>query len=107
MTNRPNALQAVLSAAALNQPGAVQPAAPSAPRARATPSAPAKEDKGKARHQRPSREGKRLIAGHFTPEQAKQLKLIAVEDGVTVQEALEEALNLLFSKKGKKTFKRV
>lgn len=50
---------------------------------------------------RPSREGKRLIAGHFTRKVAKQLKLLAVEEDTSVQALLEEALDLLFIKKGK------
>lgn len=55
---------------------------------------------------RPSREGRRLIAGHFDPKVAKQLKLLAAEEETTVQHLLEEALNLLFVKKGKGTVKR-
>ena len=50
---------------------------------------------------RPSREGRRLIAGHFDPKVAKQLKLLAAEEETTVQALLEEALDLLFVKKGK------
>ena len=42
-----------------------------------------------------------LVAGHFAPKVAKQLKLIAVEDDTTVQALLEEALDLLFAKKGR------
>lgn len=53
------------------------------------------------RFYRPSREGRRLIAGHFDPKVAKQLKLLAAEEDTTVQALLEEALNLLFLKKGK------
>lgn len=53
------------------------------------------------RFHRPSREDKRLVAGHFAPKVAKQLKLIAVEDDTTVQALLEEALDLLFAKKGR------
>ena len=55
---------------------------------------------------RPSREGRRLIAGHFDPKVAKQLKLLAAEEETTVQNLLEEALDLLFVKKGKGTIKR-
>lgn len=50
---------------------------------------------------RPSRAGRKLIAGHFDPKVAKQLKLLAVEGDTTVQALLEEALDLLFVKKGK------
>lgn len=45
-----------------------------------------------------------LIGGHFPPSVKKQLRLIAVEEGKTNQALLEEALNLLFAKKGKALF---
>lgn len=51
---------------------------------------------------RPSREGRKLIAGHFPPKTAKQLKILAAEEGTTVQALLEEALDLLFVKKGRR-----
>ncbi len=50
---------------------------------------------------RPSREGRKLIAGHFPPKTAKQLKILAAEEETTVQALLEEALELLFVKKGR------
>ena len=56
---------------------------------------------------RPSRDGQRLIAGHFDPSIAKQLKLLAAEEDTTVQALLEEALNLLFVKKGQGTMRNV
>jgi len=46
-----------------------------------------------------------LIGGHFSPEVAKQLKILAAEEETTNQALLEEALNLLFIKKGKKAIK--
>ncbi len=56
---------------------------------------------------RPSRDGQRLIAGHFDPKIAKQLKLLAAEEDTTVQSLLEEALHLLFLKKGQGTMRNV
>ncbi|WP_367615627.1 ribbon-helix-helix domain-containing protein [Pseudoroseomonas ludipueritiae] len=50
---------------------------------------------------RPSRDGCRFMGGHFSPEVLKQMKLLAVEEGTTTQALLDEALNLLFVKKGK------
>ena len=50
----------------------------------------------------PSRSGKKLIAGHFSPEVAKALKMVAVEDDTTVQALVGEALTLLFQKKNVK-----
>ena len=62
---------------------------------------------GSPKFHRPSREGRRLIAGHFDPKVAKQLKLLAAEEETTVQALLEEALDLLFLKKGKGAIARV
>jgi|GEM_PF-1274638 len=42
-----------------------------------------------------------LVGGHFSPEVSKQLKIIAAEEGTTNQALLEQALDLLFVKKGK------
>lgn len=53
------------------------------------------------KNQHSSRIGMKLIAGHFNPKIARQLRIIAVEEDTTVQALLEEALNLLFIKKGK------
>ena len=54
-------------------------------------------------YHRPSRTGRKLVAGHFDPKVAKQLKILAAEEDTTIQALLEEALNLLFVKKGKMT----
>ena len=48
-----------------------------------------------------SRENTKMISGHFDPEVSRQLKLIGVEEDLTVQELLREALNDLFIKRGK------
>lgn len=47
------------------------------------------------------RQGTKLIGGHFAPEVSTQLRIIAAEDGTTVQNLLAEALDDLFVKKGK------
>lgn len=62
------------------------------------------EDKpapGPAKFHRPSRAGKRLVAAYIDPKVAKQIKMIAAEDDTTVQALIEEALDLLFVKKGR------
>lgn len=46
----------------------------------------------------PSRRGKRSVGGHFTPEAARQLRILAAETDNTVQDLLAEALNDLFRK---------
>jgi hypothetical protein len=51
---------------------------------------------------RPSRQGTRLIGGHFSPDIAKQIRILAAEEDMTVQALLEEALSDLFVKKGKR-----
>jgi hypothetical protein len=85
----PNSLQAVLDRQAA-PPSAAPPPAP-------VDDPPPKTEK----FFRPSREGRKLIAGHFPPKTAKQLKILAAEEGTTVQALLEEALDLLFVKKGR------
>jgi hypothetical protein len=50
---------------------------------------------------RRDREDKRQIAGFFSPECAKQLRMLAAEQDTTVQELLKEGLNLMFLKHGK------
>lgn len=42
-----------------------------------------------------------LVGGHFPPAVLKQLKIIAVEEDTTNQALLQEALDLLFIKKGR------
>jgi hypothetical protein len=111
-----NALQAVLDRA-VQQPAPEKPAAPRK-RAEAAPVAPARErtapkartkvtrearqeDAEPSRHYRPVRDGKRFVGAHFHPEVARQLKVLAAEDGTTIQELLEQAVDLLFVKNGR------
>lgn len=54
-----------------------------------------------------SRVGKKLVAGHFEPQIARQLRILAAQEDTTVQSLLEEALNLLFVKKGKSHIKNL
>ena len=90
MTTRENSLQAVLDQTAKTE--AAEPIERSTSQA--------------GKFYRPSREGRRLIAGHFDPKVAKELKMLAVEEETTVQALLEEALQLLFVKKGKEAIIR-
>lgn len=105
-----NSLQAVLDrqAHAAPPPPVSAPAAP-APRVRAPRAPKPKPDQepNASKFYRPSRDGQRLIAGHFDPKIAKQLKLLAAEEETTVQALLEEALNLLFVKKGRGAIRNV
>jgi hypothetical protein len=49
----------------------------------------------------PSRRGKKTIAGFFDPAASRQLKQIALDEGLNVQDLLGEAINDLFEKRGK------
>src|SRR4051812_34986809 len=108
MSGRPSSLQAVLErqAAAANPPTAQSTLTP-APAPAATPAAleeregeeppPAKAEK----FFRPSRDGRRFLGGHFDPKVVRQMKMLAAEEDTTTQALLEEALDLLFMKKGR------
>jgi antitoxin-like ribbon-helix-helix protein len=90
-TKKPNALLAAINRAVpIEEPRAAAEPHKSSPKPKVAPSA-----------QRPSRMGTKLVAGHFDPKIARQLRMIAVEEDTTVQALLEEALDLLFVKKGK------
>jgi hypothetical protein len=102
-----NALQAVLDKASKGPPRAEVPARP---RAKAERPASAEKrvaapepvaEKSARKFHRPSRDNRRFVGGHFDPAVGKQLRMIAVEDETTVQALLEEALDLLFVKKGR------
>lgn len=88
---KPNSLQAALDAAKGNKD--------------TTPLKGKKRNKVIKNSPKPSasRQGKVLIAGHFSKDVSKQLKYIGIEEEKTNQELLEEALDLLFVKKGKKS----
>ena len=50
---------------------------------------------------KPSRSATVLVGGHFPSSVSRQLRMIAAEEGTTNQALLAEALDLLFTKKGK------
>lgn len=100
-----NALQAVLNRAMQQAPSEESKPAVVAPR-RGRPVEPTKVEEVAApsvseKVRRPGRAGTRLIGGHFPPEVARQLRMLAAEEDTTVQALLEEAIDLLFVKKGK------
>lgn len=84
---KPNALQAVLDRA---KAGSDMSATPQSALPTST-----------ARPANSGRQGTKLIGGHFAPEVSTQLRIIAAEEGTTVQNLLAEALDDLFVKKGK------
>lgn len=102
-----NALQAVLDKATRETPVAAPadaavaaPARPPRQKRQAAKAAPATEP-AEGKFYRPVRDGRRFVGAHFPPEVARQLRLIAAEDDTTIQALLEEAIDLLFVKKGR------
>ena len=95
MSSRPNSLQAVLERQAATSP----PAAPSAPPVAERPAQEPQPSKPEKFH-RPSRDGRRFLRGHFDPKVVRQMKMLAGEEDTTTQALLDEALDLLFVKKG-------
>ena len=49
----------------------------------------------------PSRQGKKTIIGYFDPDVIKQLKLIGIDEDLSIQSMMQEALNDFFVKHGK------
>lgn len=111
MSARTNSLQAVLERqAAAAAPPTPQPPPPAPPPVAAPESreedgaAPAPAPAPAAKPEkffRPSRDGRRFLGGHFDPKVVRQMKMLAAEEDTTTQALLEEALDLLFLKKGK------
>lgn len=88
--SRTNSLQAVLSREAASEPAPkLAPVPEHAPE-------PLPE-----KFYRPSRDGRRFLGGHFDPKVVRQMKMLAAEEDTTTQALLEEALDMLFVKKGK------
>lgn len=87
MMAKGNTLQAMLDRA---KAGSDTPAAPTP----ISEAAPAKLTSS-------GRQGTKLIGGHFAPEVSTQLRILAAEEGTTVQKLLAEALDDLFVKKGR------
>lgn len=53
---------------------------------------------------RSSRDGKKGILGHFSPELSRALNIMAIEEGSTVQALMGEAFDLLMRARGKHPF---
>lgn len=63
--------------------------------------APPEPSQPPTKFHRPVRDGRRFMGGHFEPNVLKQMKWLAVEEDTTTQKLLEEAIDLLFLKKGR------
>ena len=49
----------------------------------------------------PSRQGKKMISGHFDKDVHRQLKMLALEKDTSIQNLLSQALNALFERNDK------
>ncbi len=49
----------------------------------------------------PSRQGKKMISGHFDKDVHRQLKMLALEKETSIQDLLSQALNALFERNDK------
>ena len=59
------------------------------------------EKRGPTYRMAQTRANTRQVSGHFKPEVAQTLRLIAVEQDRDIQEILAEGLNMLFARYGK------
>lgn len=48
-----------------------------------------------------SRSGRVLVGAHFAAEVQRALRIIAAEEGTTIQALLAEGINMVFAKRGK------
>jgi hypothetical protein len=53
---------------------------------------------------KPSRVGRRQVSTWVLPDAARQLRILAAEQGKSQQALIAEALNLLFAKYGKRMY---
>lgn len=93
---KPNGLQAVLDRAKAKVEPVAVPEPPARPQRTETTAKPPASN----------RQGTKLIGGHFPPEVSTQLRILAAEEGTTVQRLLGEALDDLFVKKGRSRVSR-
>jgi hypothetical protein len=88
---KPNPLAQGLNQIAVRPPARVPSVVPSEP-SEAAPT-PAKRP--------PSRGGRVLVGGFFSPEVQTALKVLAAEERTTLQALLTEAINTVFAKRGR------
>ena len=93
VTGRPSLFKSVAPARA-----EAPPATPVRGNEERTPGVPAKRAAVRGRQ---DRSDKRQVAGFFSPECAKQLRMLAAEQDTTVQELIRAGLNAVFQKYGK------
>lgn len=79
---------------------ALAAAAGAATAPKAEPTAP-KGNRNPAGYIAPARQGKKALSAYFDPAVIDALKIMAIEQGTSVQAIASEALNDLFAKHGK------
>lgn len=94
-----NSLQAILNRASAEAAPVEAPKAAAPKRSRARAASSVSAEAAPARPVQKGREGLKLIGGHFRPEISQQLRILAIEEGTTVQALLEEAIMDLLTKK--------
>lgn len=100
MSDKPrNAMQAVLDRAA--RPAPSSPPEPARVAAETPASQSDERPSRRPAFDRPSRRNTKLIGGHFSPDLARQLRMLAAEEDTTIQALLEEAIQLLLTKKAR------
>jgi len=70
----------------------------------ATPASSAELPAEQRAGDRPSRQGKKVVSGHFSPELSRALNVLAAEQGTTLQALIGEALDLLMRQYDKHPF---
>jgi hypothetical protein len=100
MSARPS-LSARLAQAAGPAPAPAPASAPVASPASSRPARARKAAEMPVAAPAKARIGKTMVAGYFSPEMARAVKLLAVERGVTVQALIGEALDLVLRQAGK------
>jgi hypothetical protein len=51
-----------------------------------------------------AREGKKAVVGYFSADMSRQVRVMAIEEGVTMQALIGEAIDLLMRDRGKHPF---
>jgi len=97
-----NSLQAVLERqAATTEPEIKSAKAKSQPKSEPKSVVKLEAEPKVEKFYRPSRDGRRFLGGHFDPKVVRQMKMLAAEEDTTTQALLEEAIDMLFVKKGR------
>lgn len=51
-----------------------------------------------------AREGKKAVVGYFSEDLSRQLRMMSIEEGTTVQALIGEAIDMLMRARGKHSF---